>query len=171
MNNADNPPLILTLQLDTETHRFFTEQRTRFFPEALNFLEAHVTLFHRLPSESVVQITKDVTTIAASLSPFVLEVTGLRNLGRGVAYSLTSRELLRLREELAQSWSDWLTAQDRQRFAPHVTVQNKVTPEQAHETLSLLQTGFTRRTAEAVGLALWRYDGGPWHLLQVFPFG
>jgi len=45
-----------------------------------------------------------------------------------VAYTLDAPELAALRAGLAAAWEPWLTPQDRQRHAPHVTVQNKVAP-------------------------------------------
>jgi hypothetical protein len=101
---------------------------------------------------------------------FPLRVTGLRNLGRGVAYLLHSPELDALRGALARSWQPWLTPQDRSRHSPHVTVQNKVLPAQARELLAHLQAGFVPYDVTARGLALWRYLGGPWEPVAELPF-
>ncbi|MEA2666584.1 MAG: hypothetical protein QOI11_3528 [Candidatus Eremiobacteraeota bacterium] len=66
----------------------------------------------------------------------MLRVAAPRSLGRGVAYPIESAGLSALYAELAHTWSAWLTAQDRQRFAPHVVVQNKVDPETTRRTLA-----------------------------------
>ena len=97
-------------------------------------------------------------------------MTGLRSLGRGVAYTLESTELAEMRRHLALQWNDWLKPQDRQNYRPHVTVQNKVDPAAARALLDELGDGFTPFQVEAVGLELWWYRGGPWEKVRAFPF-
>jgi hypothetical protein len=91
-------------------------------------------------------------------------------LGRGVAFRLEAPEVAGLRARLAREWDGWLVPQDRQPWRPHVTVQNKVTPEVARETLQRLSAGFAPWEARAEGLLLWRYRGGPWEAAGEFPF-
>jgi hypothetical protein len=91
-------------------------------------------------------------------------------LGRGAAYRLVSTELSALHRGLQKQWWGALTAQDRQGFRAHVTVQNKVQPEVARSTLAALRARFVPFPVEARGLLLWRYDGGPWTALRRFPF-
>ena len=91
-------------------------------------------------------------------------------MGRGVAFRLEAPEVGTLRAELARRWGHTLTPQDRQPWRPHVTVQNKVAPDLARDTLAHLQTGFAPWGARAEGLLLWRYKGGPWEALGRFPF-
>ena len=93
---------------------------------------------------------------------FDVAVTGVRFLGRGVAYTLHSPEVAAVRSRLAAAWQPWLTPQDRQRHAPHVTVQNKVDPAVARALHDRLLADFAPHTAHARGLGLWRYLGGPW---------
>ena len=112
----------------------------------------------------------DLAAVCARQKPFRLTATGLRSLGRGVAIAFASPELVALRTTLAREWSDWLTAQDAARIAPHVTIQNKVSPDQARALLRELEPGFLAFTAQAEGLLLWRYLGGPWERLQLFRF-
>ena len=100
-----------------------------------------------------------------------MAVTGLRMLGRGVAYTLRSAELTHLRDALAAAWQPWLTRQDRQRHAPHVTVQNKVEPSAARALHEQLSRGFLPWTAPTRGMGLWRYLGGPWEPVAEYPFG
>ncbi|MBJ6127276.1 2'-5' RNA ligase family protein [Microvirga splendida] len=167
----DTPaPLILTLQLDERSFAFFDEQRRRYFPKDRNFIPAHLTLFHALPGEQLETIQQDIDACASGRTPFSLEVTGLRSLGRGVAYALASPEVAELRRHLAQTWNDWLKPQDRQNHNPHVTVQNKVDPTQARALLEDLRETFQPFQAQAVGLELWWYRGGPWELVKTFAF-
>jgi 2'-5' RNA ligase len=91
-------------------------------------------------------------------------------LGRGVAIRLEAPEVGRLRAALSREWDDWLRPQDRQPWRPHVTVQNKVSPAEARDTLARLSAGFALREARAEGLLLWHYRGGPWEAAGRFPF-
>jgi hypothetical protein len=132
-------------------------------------LTAHVTLFHALPGEHIDAVVADLVA-AADREAFDVAVTGLRFLGRGVAFTLESAELGALRAGLAAAWQPWLTPQDRQRHAPHVTVQNKVPPAVARALHERLLADFTPWTARARGLGLWRYLGGPWEPVAEHPF-
>ena len=163
-------PLILTLALDDRSRAFFEAERRRSFPPERNFIPAHLTLFHKLPGEHRATIERDIDALASAQRPLSLEVTGLRSLGRGVAYTLLSPELASLRQGLAQRWEVWLGPQDRQKHQPHVTVQNKVEPKDAKALLSELTDSFEPFTAIGVGLDLWWYRGGPWEKARGFSF-
>jgi hypothetical protein len=99
-----------------------------------------------------------------------VDVTGVRFLGRGVAYDLASPELARLRGSLAATWESWLTPQDRQGHRAHVTVQNKVAAEVARALHERLSAAFVPGAVPARGLGLWRYLGGPWEPVAELPF-
>jgi 2'-5' RNA ligase len=129
-----------------------------------------VTLFHALPGDRLDAVRADLAA-AARRPAFDVAVTGVRFLGRGVAYELASPELDRLRTALAREWAPWLTPQDRQRHRPHVTVQNKVAPEVARALHERLSASFVPDRVPARGLGLWRYLGGPWEPLAELPFG
>jgi 2'-5' RNA ligase len=154
-------PLVVTLLLAEEAQRRFDRLRAAHFPPERNHLAAHVTLFHALPGEHHSAVDADLAA-AAARPPFAVEVTGVRFLGRGVAYALASAELAQLRAGLSAAWAPWLTAQDRQRHAPHVTVQNKVDPAVARALHADLAAAFVPGSVPARGLGLWRYLGGPW---------
>ncbi len=163
--------LILTLVLDERSQAFFDCVRERWFPAELNFIRAHVTMFHHLPGEALASIREHLASVCSVQRPVGVSVTGLRSLGRGVAYVLRAPEIEALRAGLAAHWRDGLTAQDRQGWRPHVTVQNKVLPAEARGLLARLQGEFAPFEAVATGLALWRYCGGPWEAEAVLPFG
>lgn len=149
------------MQFDAATAGFFEARRRAHFPPRLNRIPAHLTLFHQLPGEEFDAVIRAVGR-AARRRPFPVTVDGLMPLGRGVAYAVASPALRELRRGLAQEFAPWLTGQDRQRFRPHVTVQNKVTPAEAQRTLAALSDGFVPFTGLAEGLQLWHYRGGPW---------
>jgi 2'-5' RNA ligase superfamily protein len=158
--------LLLTLLLAEPEQSLFQMLRNRYFPPERNLVPAHVSLFHALPGaerENIVRLLRDLS----ARQPAIL-VEPPRPLGRGVAFPLHSPDLLALRARLADPWSGWLTRQDREGFRPHVTVQNKVTPEHAQATLATLQRGFVPWWTSGTALVLWRYLGGPWERLARF---
>ncbi|SDY71587.1 2'-5' RNA ligase [Geodermatophilus africanus] len=179
-------PLVVTLLLEPGAQERFDRLRAAHFParplpgarperargggEGVFRLAAHVTLFHALPGEQVDAVSADLAD-AARRPAFDVAVTGLRLLGRGVAYTLDAPELTALRGGLAAAWDPWLTPQDRQRHAPHVTVQNKVDPAVARALRDRLAAEFVPHRVGARGLGLWRYLGGPWAPLAEHAFG
>lgn len=165
---AAQPPLILTLELSEPAFTFFNNLRQKHFPPAINYLQAHLTLFHHLPH--IPEVTKILPTVAASQPVISLEVANPMKLGKGVAYAIKSEELVRLHRYLQKQWQAWLTPQDRQGFRPHITVQNKVLPAAANALYTELTSEFVPFAAEGIGLSLWAYQGGPWHKFKDFYF-
>jgi hypothetical protein len=164
------PPLILTLALDAASEAVFEAARRRWFPPARNLIPAHVTLFHHLPGAAGARLAADLARLCAGQGPAPVTVDGLRFLGRGVAYSLAAPEVAAFRAALAGLWAADLTAQDRQPWRPHVTVQNKVDPAEARALHERLLRAFSAFGATATGVRLWRYCGGPWALERDFAF-
>lgn len=167
----DQAPLILTLAFDEATFTRFDGERRRHFPEALNHIPAHATLFHHLPGDRERGVIEAITALARPVSPPDVAVTGLRFTGRGVAYVLNSEPLAAFRARLAREFEPYLTAQDRQGWRPHVTVQNKVSPETARALHGALEAGFAPFRFTAPAVMLWRYLGGPWEKAARVPFG
>ena len=162
-------PLVVTLELDPAAQERFDRERAEFFPPGRTQVGAHVSLFHAVPGRDLGPVVDDLGA-AAARAPFPVAVDDLLPLGRGVAFRLTSTELSGLHRGLQARWWETLTAQDRQGLRAHVTVQNKVGPEVARATLRALRARFEPFPAEARGLLLWRYDGGPWTALRRFAF-
>jgi hypothetical protein len=163
-------PLIVTAVLAPRVQERFDRLRREHFPPERNHLDAHVTLFHQLPGAEAAAIAADLAAAVRRPAP-VAEVSGVRFLGRGVAFDLHAPELDAVRAGLAERWTTWLVAQDRQRHHPHVTVQNKVAPEVARALHADLAAAFVPEAAPVVALGLWRYLGGPWEALSRHPFG
>ena len=167
--HVTDAPLILTLALHAEDQERFERLRRLHFPAGRNMIPAHVTLFHHLPGQEAGAVS-DAVAARCAAAPFAVAVPGLRFLGRGVAYALESSELSALRSGLAREWDGWLTPQDRQGWRPHVTIQNKASPEAARALHANLQAAFAPFTIRAEGLVLWRYLGGPWDFVSRHPF-
>ena len=168
--NADPDPLIVSLGFDPASFERLNGLRRDHFPPALNRIPAHLTLFHHLPGERVEAVADALAELAAGAVSFDVEVVGLRKLGRGVALAMQSSELVSIRAAVAARFADALTAQDRQGFRPHVTIQNKVDPAVASALHDRLAEGFEPWTATAQSLLLWRYRGGPWEAEGRFDF-
>ena len=162
------PPLILTVQMDPDELNFFDGLRQQHFPAERNFLTAHLTLFHALPN--TIEIKKRVAKECESVAPFSMQVVGPVSLGKGVAFTLDSPQLLQLHKRLKEAFKPLLTPQDSQNIWPHITVQNKVSAAEAVLLLNTLKASFSPFSMQALGLQLWEYLGGPWRQLSAFPF-
>lgn len=166
----DAAPLIVTLTLDARAQAHFDGLRRAYFPADRYFVGAHVTLFHAIPAVCETRLLKAASLLCAGAAPFAISVTSLRFLGRGVAYALGPSRADEIRAALAREFADHLTAQDGARWNPHITIQNKVTAQRARETLAILSSLPPVADATAMGLAVWRYEGGPWSEIAALPF-
>jgi len=166
---TDTDPLIVTALLDEETQAELDAQRRRFFPSRRLVVGAHLTLFHALPGHRADEVTATLDELAAR-PPIPGRVRAPFALGRGVAYRIEAPGLDTLHAAIARRFADDLTRQDARRPHHHVTVQNKVDPETAKATLAELVATHSPYDATVVGLALWRYRGGPWDAAGEFPF-
>ncbi|MBX9739351.1 MAG: 2'-5' RNA ligase family protein [Beijerinckiaceae bacterium] len=164
-------PLILTAMMEESAAQRFDAMRRAYFPPERNRIQAHLTMFHALPGSALAEIEDELAERSWQLEPIEALAAGLRFTGHGVAIGIEASPLERLRVGIAQSWMERLTPQDRQRFRPHVTVQNKVTPERAQRTYDALQSVFEPWRFVIEGLELWHYRGGPWERAATFPFG
>ena len=166
----DERPLVVTLQLEGAAQERFEAERAELFAPGRTAVGAHVTLFHALPAYLRRDVEGELEQLAA-IPPFDVGVLEVFPLGRGVAYRLGAEQAQRLHRRLQDRWRPHLTRQDAQPLRPHVTVQNKVEPEVARATLARLRGAFSPEVVRAVGLELWRYDGGPWTLLRRWELG
>ena len=162
-------PFVVTLAFDPALQDRLERDRRRFFPEQRNIVPAHVSLFHHLPGEAEDQVVGTLREVCASTTPFNVLVDGVIALGRGTAYRL--RVDARLHTRLAAAWRDMLTRQDSQGWRPHVTIQNKVQPQEAQALQRRLSAGFEAFGGRAEAVRLWRYVGGPWEPVQTFVLG
>ena len=161
MGVMDAAPLIVTLLVADSDQQRFDDLRERHFPADRNYVAAHITLFHALPGARVNDVDRSVAD-AARRPGFDVQVTGVRLLGRGVAFDLHSAELNGVHARLRAQWQQHLTRQDAQPLRAHVTVQNKVAPRVAQALYAELSVSLEPYAVHATGLALWRYRGGPW---------
>lgn len=156
------PSFIVTLQIDDANFAWLNALRRAHFPPERNMLDAHLTLFHKLDADGIAAIVHALA--AYDRCNIELTFSGLMSLGRGVAVAVTAPALIDLRKRLTQELGVRLSAQDRQPFRPHVTIQNKVEPAQARALLTHLASQFAPRQGLGRAVQFWEYLGGPWRL-------
>ena len=161
-------PLILTVSINQDASDYFNLLRQKHFPPSRNYIGAHLTMFHALPNED--NVVNLMETISAKQKTFPLVITDIVSIGKGVAYKIESPELMQLHKFLQNKWKPFLPPQDQQKLWPHITVQNKVLPQQAKELLLELKESFTPFEVTAKGLQLWEYLNGPWKLMKEYKF-
>nr|WP_256515506.1 2'-5' RNA ligase family protein [Alsobacter ponti] len=163
--------MIVTAAFDAAASARFQALRQAHYPAELNRVPAHLTLFHKLPGRLAGEVEDALAEEGWRLDPLPARAVGLRFTGRGVSVEIDAPALCAVRDRLARLWSGLLTPQDRQRFAPHVTIQNKVPPSKARRTHMGLSAIFEPFAFTLEGLQMWAYRGGPWEEAGLFPFG
>lgn len=162
-------PIIVTAMLGASDFAWAEGLRRAHYPPDRNQVPAHITLFHHLPPGIAEELREQLKVETRASAPSA-RLCGLRHLGQGVAFQIESDELEAIRDRLADHFTGLLIPQDQAPWRPHITVQNKVTPGEAKALLTALQKGFAPRPLQIVGLASWRYRGGPWDRLSEHKF-
>lgn len=155
-------PLIVTALFERADQSWFNALRREHFPPEKNVVEAHLTLFHHLPPTAADELKHRLSQATRGIRAPRAKVSGLMELGRGVAYRIQAPALDAIREELVAAFAGLLMPADAGRWRPHVTIQNKVTPVFAKTLIKALARDFAPRDVEIAGLASWWYRGGPW---------
>lgn len=162
--------LIVTALLGAPDQSRFDQLRAAHFPPERNNLAAHLTMFHAVPHMLEPELRQRLAALAAELPSPQATVSGLMNLGGGVAFRIVSDDLDAIRAELADAFRGHLTQQDSHGWRPHITVQNKVVAAEARALHDRLSAGFEPRPLAIAGLAFDHYDGGPWLPGRRYPF-
>lgn len=157
---------ILTAEMDEDSFAWLDGLRRQHFPPERNFLPAHLTMFHRL---SLAQTTR-LKEVSPPGAPVTISFDSPLALGFGVAVRVNSTPLQQLRAAAKAAIGGELSRQDGQRWHPHVTVQNKVSPEVARQLYRSMEDRFTARTGAITGLLVWEYLGPAWKLADRLPF-
>lgn len=160
--------LILTLIINKDADEYFTALRNQHFPQHLNHLRAHLTLFHNLPEKK--EVYESIKEFCDKQQGFTMEVSEVRSIGNGVAFKIQSDTLMALHVKLQGRFKPLLIPQDQQRLWPHITIQNKVSAVLANSLTTQLKEEFVPFTIEAEGIAVREYLNGPWSLLHNYPF-
>jgi hypothetical protein len=167
-------PFILTAVLPTDLQAFAEGLRRAHYPAEKNHLHAHVTLFHAFAPSLLEELRDYLPRIAAEYAAPESAVKGVMDLGTGTAIALAAPQLLRLREAIAEHFHGSLTSQDLHEPRPHITIQNKVTKDEARALQTrlpgLLAPWIAKGRFTFPALALYRYQGGPWEPIKTCAF-
>lgn len=167
-------PFILTAVLPADLQGFAEGLRRAHFPPERNHLHAHVTLFHAFAPSLLEELCNYLPRIAAEFAPPTGTVKGVMDLGKGTAIALDSPDLLAVRDIIAAHFHGSLTDQDRHEPRPHITIQNKVTKDEARalqlNLAPLLAPWMAKGRFAFPALALHRYRGGPWEHVKTCAF-
>ena len=161
-------PLIITLKIDESSQTFFNELRKKYFPAHCNYVDAHITLFHKLPSQNI-----KIDNILEHFSKrkcFELKIADIVLQDKGVAYEIECEELLQLHKAMQDDLSKYLIRNDKKKLWPHITIQSKVTAFKAFKTHAGLLSTFKPLTATAIGFECWYYVKGYWEKKEEYLF-
>lgn len=167
---AEAAPVIVTALMGKRDQRWANALRKAHFPPERNFLAAHITMFHHLPPGHWPEIAARMKAMARDYAAPHARLSEVMLLGRGVAYRVESQALMAMREELAHTLHGLLTPQDQGRPRLHITVQNKVDPQEAKALYRELSADFEPRALEICGLGAYYYRGGPWEGIGEYLF-
>lgn len=155
-------PYIVTAELPPDVLSWADGLRRQHFPPERNHLVAHVTLFHAFAPSLLDELKGVLARMASCHAAPDARIAGLMSLGKGTAIKLDSPGIIAIREEIAEHFHGALTAQDSHAIRPHITIQNKVTPQEARALQTELAPVLPERTFRFAGLGLHLYRGGPW---------
>jgi hypothetical protein len=159
---SEPAPIIVTALLGKADAAWFDALRRAHFPPERNQLEAHLTMFHHLAPSLEAELKHRLAGETRGVKAPQAWTAGLISLGAGVAFRIESPELADIRDRLAEAFAPMLMPQDRAGWRPHVTIQNKVPPQEAKALLRTLEAEFRPSPVAIAGLASWWYRGGPW---------
>jgi hypothetical protein len=163
-------PLVLTVQVEKNAQAYLENLRKQHFPPEVNYISARLSVFHALPRTMIEQVDSVLTTRTAQHRLIESQVTGVKSLGRGVAFVIPCGELeapagrtsggVERRSDAGGSEQVETSRHDpeqgdsrsRESFAGHVGVEVRT----RHITVR--------------GLDLWHYNGGPWELARSYQF-
>ncbi len=161
--------LIVIAEIAQRDFSWIEGLRRAHYPPERNHVSAHLTMFHAIAPSAQSELCARVSKIVRRAPPRA-EIVGMMDLGGGVAFRIVSPDLDGIRSELAHDLHGLLGAQDAGGWRPHVTIQNKVAPTIARMLKESLERGFVRRSLSISGLGVYRYLGGPWEKVAVYPF-
>lgn len=161
--------LIITVELGKADFAWLDSSRRTHYPATRNRVPAHLILFRTLPPSAEDEVRRSLAR-AAQMNRPPAEIAGVLDLDSGAAFRVSSPQLMRLREELADEFRGLLTSQDTGRWTPHVTIQNKAEPGFVRKLVQDLRASFEPRPLEITGLELIRYREGEWELVSRFGF-
>jgi 2'-5' RNA ligase len=160
MNNLNKKSLIITLKIDDASQTFFNEKRKQHYPAYANFVDAHITLFHKLPSDK--EIVYETLEQLCKTNTFYMQVVGIKNIENFVAYDIASPTLQAIHAQMQTAFANMLNEKDEEKLWPHITVHNKATNYKAFKTHQKLLEDFVPFSITAIGFTSWLYAKKQW---------
>jgi hypothetical protein len=170
VRNDGFAPLIVIAELPSDLKAWADRLRRAHYPAERNRVEAHVTLFRALPPSCEAELRDALAAAARDHAPMPARLDGVMSLGAGTALKIASPVMLDLRSELAEHFLGLLAPEDKHAPRLHVTVQNKVTEQEARTLQAELARTLRPRDFRFPGLALHHYRGGPWEPVKRWSF-
>ncbi len=140
------------------------------FPPERNHIAAHVTLFHAFAPSLREELRGVLGQLSAEYSAPRARMEGLLNLGRGTALAIRCPAMLEIRGRIADHFHGALTLQDQHTPRLHITIQNKVTPQEARALQAELGPALQPRDFAFAGLGLHLYLNPQWEAQGVWRF-
>lgn len=160
MNTTTKKSLIVTLKIDDTSQAFFNEKRKQHYPAYANFVDAHITLFHKLPSDK--NIVYQTLQQLCNTKVFEMQVVALKNIENFVAYDISSSTLQDIHREMQTAFAKMLNEKDKEILWPHITIHNKATVYKAFKTHEKLLEDFVPFDIKAIGFTTWFYAKKQW---------
>lgn len=162
-------PLLITAELPGEDLAWADALRREHYPADRNRLRAHVTLFHALPPSAEGEVRRLLGELAKQVAP-AARITGIWNMGKGTAFDVESPGMIELHTLMQERFAGIMTVQDDRKLRLHITVQNKVSYEEARELQKELKVSFKPREFRFRGFGLYAWEEGLWRPIAEYPF-
>lgn len=162
-------PLLVTAELPPDVLAWADGLRRAHYPPERNRLRAHVTLFHALPhfiEDELLDVLRDL----ARAAPPAAVIEGLMKLGGGTALAVDCPAMVELHGRIAGRMHGLLTQQDTAARRLHITIQNKVTLEQARTLQAALEPDLRPVRFRFPAFGLYAWEDSLWRPIKVVPF-
>lgn len=168
MQEIKTPSLIVTIKMQDEALAFFNALRKKYYPVHCNYVDAHITLFHKLPSN--ICAIEEILLQSTQRKRFTLQINSIKHINNSVLFTINSSELVTIHKQLKKLFYPYLTFKDKKYLRPHITIQNKVTVYKAQQTAAFLQQNFIPFGTEAIGFSTYLFQKNKWLHQQDFLF-
>lgn len=162
-------PLLITALLGDADFAWADGLRRAHYPAARNEVPAHIMLVHHLPPAREGEIRRLLAELARSAPPRG-RLSKVMRFQRGVALAIDSPELEDVRDTIADHFVRDLIPVDQAADRLHITIQDKVSTEEAKALHTAMSAEFCARPVAIAGLGLWSYRDGPWEKVARYVF-
>lgn len=166
---AKGAPLLVTADLPPDIFKWADGLRRAHFPPDRNKLKAHVTLFHALPP-SVEDELRDLLGTLAKQPPPAARIKGVMKLDGGTALAVESLGMADLHAAIGDHLHGLTILKDSGPLRLHITIQNKVSAQEARALHAQLDAVLKPRDFHFRGFELFAFEDGIWRPIRAYPF-